>query len=194
MNNEIRYINVLGNLYYFINYTIFFFNFVSIVFGSYTFIEQIHNNTLIYNCNSINLFNYIGILNAFLILLTSSCLIEIQFGSFISNIVLSVYNYLNLININKTCMDYYTNTYTKIWLYYLYNIFIQSINNLFYLILFCISIRYICSKSQYKKLNNTTQTDVQTNNNIRIDYGTMTNKQPNLYDDIIDTNELEYNS
>lgn len=192
---EDKYIKTLGNLYYFLNYSIFFFNSISMVNGSilYTLniknIDYSNNSTIILNCDNGNMYNFLSFINSFIVLLTITSLIEIKLFSFIINACISVLNYLNLYNISQYCIDYYTNNHIYIWNYYLYNIFIQTVTNLFYLILICVFIRYICyttDNKKYKKMEN----DIENK-----DYGSINkevNLRSNLYDDIIDENDLEY--
>ena len=199
---EDKYIKTLGNLYYFLNYSIFFFNFMIVLSGSVLYslniknIDYNNNSTIIINCDNVSIYNFVSLINAFLVLLTLTSLFEIQLVSFITNISISVLNYINLYHISQYCIDYYTNNHIYFWVYYLYNIFIQTITNMFYLLLICIAIRYICykdkdkDKDNYKKLENNI-----TNNITNEDYGSI-NKEPiiryNLYDDIIDPGDLEY--
>lgn len=192
---EDKYIKTLGNLYYFLNYSIFFFNSISMVNGSilYTLniknIDYSNNSTIILNCDNGNMYSFLSFINSFIVLLTITSLIEIKLFSFIINACISVLNYLNLYHISQYCIDYYTNNHIYIWNYYLYNIFIQTVTNLFYLILICVFIRYVCytaDNKKYKKMEN----DI-TNK----DYGSINkeaNTISNLYDDIIDPNDLEY--
>ena len=85
-------------------------------------------------------------------------------------------------------------------MYYLYNIFNQTLTNFFYLILICVFIRYIFykeEKSKYKKMENDIENNKRENNereNIinNIEKNNGKRKKENLYDDIIDPNDLEY--
>lgn len=185
------YIRTLGSLYYFLNYSIFFFNLLSVFGGcmlySYEILNVEKNNTLmVNNCDNLNFYNFLGYSNSFLSLLILSALTEIKIVSFTSNTILGTLNFINIFNISQKCYSFYSNEGINFWRYNFYITFTQSLTILFYLLQLSIFIRSCFYKpTPYKKLKN----------NFRFENDNNINRDRNgLYDNIIDTSELNYDN
>ena len=191
MNVKNLYINSLNNLNFFYKYSIYFFNFLVIVCGIFVFCRTITNinvnnlNTVITNCNNIYLYDFLALINSFTILLTISGIFELTILGFLSNVIISVLNYKNILNMDKDCINYYKNYNNNVLFYYGFNVIIQTLNNLFFILILSLIIRYICI------LRNTKYTILEEgNNNNLLDDNINHNNNRKLYEDIIDTEEL----
>jgi len=170
-----KYITKLSSVYYFIEYSILFFNSINIIGGTILFsyyiknINPTNNNTIIENCDNIFLLDFLGIINSFLVFSIISDICEIRLLSFASNIALSGYNYYHIHKITQTCITYYSNTTDNInyiSIYYLYNIFVQSITNLMFIIICCLCVR-VSNENKRKEIEEINETtNLVTSNNI----------------------------
>ena len=183
------YLTKLSSFYYFLEYSILFFNSLNIIIGTILFTyyiqhtDKTNNNTIIENCDNIFLLDFMGIINSFIVFSIVSSILEIKVISFISNIVLSCYNYYHLHKLSQYCISYYSSKVDNInyvSIYFLYNLFVQSITNLMFLISICVVIRLYFHKNKNKKIDppQTETAGLLQNNYQSNDYG------EHLYDDV----------
>jgi hypothetical protein len=189
-----NYYERLLSFYYFCEFSVLFFNVINMLGGICMFsfyiqnTNKMNNNTIIENCDNIYLLDFLGFVNSLFVFLIVANIFEIKILSFISNLIISCYNYYHIHKITQTCITYYSNTTDNInyiSIYYLYNIFVQSITNLILIINICIFIRW-CNQKKPKITNTETSnliTPTNTNTNYTYpqidDYDTE-----NLYDDM----------
>ena len=154
-------IKVLKNIHNFFLYTICFFHFLFIIAGGFLYSRNIINidldesSTIVINCNNINLYNFISIINSFMILLTIYGIFELKMLGFVSNIIVSVINYVNLTKLDDYCINYYKSYHNDFWLFYQANIISYSVTNLLFLAIISITVRLY-----YYKKYTTMYTDI----------------------------------
>ena len=190
------YSTKLASFYYFIEYSILFFNSLNIIVGTILFsyyiqhIDKTNNNTIIENCDNIFLLDFLGIINSFLVFSIVSSIFEIKALSFGSNIVLSCYNYYHLHKLSHYCISYYSsnvNNINYVSIDFLFNLFVQSITNIMFLICICVFIRVYChNKINRNASPSLTETSRLIHNNYHSqeDYQEDCHNNENLYDDI----------
>ena len=190
------YSTKLASFYYFLEYSILFFNSLNIIAGTILFTyyiqhtDKTNNNTIIESCDNIFLLDFLGIINSFLVFSIVSNIIEIKALSFVSNIVLCCYNYYHLHKISQYCISYYSsnvNNINYVSIYFLYNLFVQSITNIMFLICICVFIRVCCHKN--KNINaesplTETSRLIHNNYHSQHDYQDDRKNNDHLYDDI----------
>lgn len=179
------YLYRISSIKNFAEYSIIFFNSINIICGTSLFsyyIKNVNKNdnyTIIENCDNIYLIDFLGIINSFIVFLIITKIFEFKLLSFSSNIILSSYNYYHLHKITQYCVSYYNKTNGKInyiSIFFLYNIFVQSITNLLFIVLICLFIRYYNIVDK-KTMINTSENQPLINNNFNYE-------DEDLYDDI----------
>jgi hypothetical protein len=140
-----------------INYTLYFFNSMILLFGvilfSYYSNTNIHNKTLVdLNCGDTYFLSFMTLVNSIV------CLASIQYikmiGS-ITTIAIFSYNSYNIKNISSECIIISNN----VWYYYLFSIIVNGFNILIYLLSLLVYIRN-------KKKNKVYIVNYNTNENI----------------------------
>ena len=140
-------LNRLTRVYYFLEYTLLFFNSTVILAGMVLFsynitnVDKMDNSTIIENCDNVNLLNFLAMFNSGFVFISLCCMPEIQLFGFTTNIVLGICNYFNIIKISNECISYY-NKFDFISIYYLYTILIQTTTLIFFIIILCIYMKY----------------------------------------------------
>ena len=129
-----------------INYTLYFFNSMILLFGvilfSYYSNSEIHNKTLVeLNCGQTYFLSFISFTNSIVCLFLINKITSIGFLT--TSVIYSykIYNINNINNISKHC---FLNC-NMVWFYYVYCIICNSINIFFYILAF---IEYLKQKKR----------------------------------------------
>lgn len=186
-------ISKISSIKNFAEYSIFFFNSINFISGTTLFsyyiknVSKDNNYTIIENCDNIFLIDFLGIINSFVVFLIITNLFEFKLLAFLCNITLSCYNYYHLHEITQKCVSYYneiTGTINYVSIYFLYNILVQSVTNLLFIVIICLFIRYNNTQDIKKKetiKENETLPLINNSNNL---YPNLNYGDDNLYDDI----------
>ena len=147
--------------------------------------ESLNKPTGIEDCGNIFLMIGLSTINSLLIMIGFFKYLFISIFTFSSSFVLLSYNIYNIETINKTCIDYYSDSHNNIWVFNKICILLLIINLVLYIIKYINFIRSPVLDIEQQLLNNNDYI-----NNTIVDNPPTDRVVPieNIYDDISNYN------